>query len=137
MLYNRHSIYVFNRWIKHALLKGRPWKSLSRVLHEHMESVGTKGYTRRELGAILQSLPLKDITVHTEVTSGDYLSSSAFLPLRCLNRLLLKSAGYNHDWSAVNYVERGASSKQFTPPAKLRYTGNCFGFNHCISAVKS
>ena len=49
MLYNRHSIYIANQWIKHALLKGRPWKSLSWILFHHMESLGTKGYTRDEL----------------------------------------------------------------------------------------
>src|SRR5207253_169583 len=45
MLYNRHSIYVFNVWVKHALARGRPWKSLRWALWNHVESLGTKGYT--------------------------------------------------------------------------------------------
>ena len=32
-----------------ALLAGRPWRSLSTVLARHMESEGTKAYTKREL----------------------------------------------------------------------------------------
>src|SRR6202790_4100093 len=48
MLYNRHSIYVFNQWVKFALLRGKPWRSLRSILCNHIESVGTKGYTRGE-----------------------------------------------------------------------------------------
>ena len=137
MLYNRHSIYVVNQWIKHALLKARPWTSLSRVVFNHMESLGTKAYTRHELRDILTRLPLQDIHIHTEVTSADYLSSSAFPPLRCCNRFFLKWGGYSHDWTAIQYVERGAAPNVFARPAKLRYTGNPFGFYHCVAAVKS
>jgi SAM-dependent methyltransferase len=137
MLYNRHSIYVVNQWIKHALLKGRPWTSLSQVIFNHLESIGTKAYTRHELRDILSSLPLQDIHIHTEITSADYLSSSAFLPLRCCNRFFLKWGGYFQDWTAVNYVERGAAPKDLAPPVKLRYTGDPFGFYHCVAAVKS
>ncbi len=60
MLYNRRSIYTLNQWIKHALLKARPWTSLSRVIFNHMESLGTKAYTRRELRRILSALPLQE-----------------------------------------------------------------------------
>src|SRR2546422_824443 len=35
MLYNRHSIYVLNVWVKHALARGRPWKSLRWALWNH------------------------------------------------------------------------------------------------------
>jgi hypothetical protein len=137
MLYNRRSIYTVNQWIKHALLKGRPWTSISKVIFNHLESMGTKAYTRLELRHILSSLPLEDIHIHTEVTSADYLSSSAFPPLRWCNRCFLKWGGYVQDWTAVNYVERGATPHEFVRPARLRYTGNPFGFYHCITAVKS
>ncbi len=137
MLYNRHSIFAVNQWIKHALLKARPWKSIAQVIYDHVESIGTKAYTRHELRDILSSLPLEDIQIHTEITSADYLSSSAFPPLQWCNRFLLKCGGYIQDWTAVNYVERGAAPTDFMHPAKLRYTGNPFGFYHCIAAVKS
>jgi SAM-dependent methyltransferase len=78
MLYNRHSIFAVNQWIKHALLKARPWKSIAQVIYDHVESIGTKAYTRHELRDILSSLPLEDIQIHTEITSADYLSSSPF-----------------------------------------------------------
>lgn len=49
MMYNRRSYAVFKWWIKHALLKGRPWRSFTEVLWHHMESEGTKAYTVAEL----------------------------------------------------------------------------------------
>src|SRR5262249_20415652 len=49
MMYNRHSYAAFKWWVKYALLRGRPWRSLADVMWHHMESVGTKTYTVAEL----------------------------------------------------------------------------------------
>jgi hypothetical protein len=49
MLYGRHSPLVFKTWVRHALLKGRPWRSFKDIVWNHIESVGTKAYTRTEL----------------------------------------------------------------------------------------
>jgi SAM-dependent methyltransferase len=49
MLYARHSWLAFGLWVRHALLKGRPWHSLSDVIASHMESTGTRAYTPAEL----------------------------------------------------------------------------------------
>jgi SAM-dependent methyltransferase len=106
MLYNRHSIFVFNRWIKYAVLRGRPWKSLRWVLWNHVENLGTKGYSRKELLRMLGTLPLTDIHVHTELTSGDYLSASACPPLNWLYRLCLKAAGNRCGWRPDHYMAR-------------------------------
>src|SRR3954454_15486945 len=81
MLYNRHSIHTFNHWMKYAFLRGKPWKSFQWVMFNHMESVGTKGYTRTELKRWLSGLPLAAVHLHTELTAGDWLSASAFGPL--------------------------------------------------------
>jgi SAM-dependent methyltransferase len=146
MLYNRRSIFVFNRWIKHALLRGRPWKSLGWVLWNHMESIGTKGYTRKELIRMLAALPLERIQVHTECTSGDYLSSSAFPPLNWLYRGCLKMAGTRYAWKPEHYKSRvndpdGTGQLADRPAAQhpleeVLLTGNPLGFFHCITARK-
>src|SRR5256885_1717894 len=41
MLYNRHSLCAYRCWLKEALLKGRPWKTLRWILSNCIESVGT------------------------------------------------------------------------------------------------
>ncbi|HMI99764.1 MAG TPA: class I SAM-dependent methyltransferase [Gaiellaceae bacterium] len=49
MMYARHSWVGYGFWVRHALLAGRPWRSVATVLARHMESEGTKAYTRSEL----------------------------------------------------------------------------------------
>lgn len=49
MLYGRRSVVAWKLWIRHGLLKGRPWRSLRDVVWHHMESVGTKAYTEAEI----------------------------------------------------------------------------------------
>lgn len=52
MLYGRRSPLVFKFWVKHALLKGKPWLSFSDVVWDKVESVGTKAYTESELRSL-------------------------------------------------------------------------------------
>lgn len=54
MIYHRHSLLTFFFWVKHALLKGKPFKSFASVLWDHMESIGTKAYTTNEVREILK-----------------------------------------------------------------------------------
>ena len=49
MMYKRWSLSVVKEWTKHALLRGKPWRSLSDVLSHHFESPGTKAYTLNEI----------------------------------------------------------------------------------------
>src|ERR1700730_4927081 len=129
MLYNRHSIYVFNQWVKFALLRGKPWQSLRSILSNHIESIGTKGFTRQELSQMLSKLPLENISVHTEMTAADYLSASALPPLNLLYRICLRLAGGGRNWNAADYVERPKAAgivveRRLKVPAQSR-----MGFN--------
>jgi ubiquinone/menaquinone biosynthesis C-methylase UbiE len=49
MLYQRHSLVTYKLWVRNALIKGKPWRSLDDVLAHHMESEGTKAYSADEL----------------------------------------------------------------------------------------
>lgn len=71
MLYNRRGLYAWKMWVKHALLKGRPWKSLRWVLANHVESPGTQGFTDRELRRMLAPLGLTDIRMERFITNND------------------------------------------------------------------
>lgn len=73
MIYNRHSLVVFFRYLKTALLKGRPFRSFSDVLFYDVESLGTKGFTFRETQAMLKKLPVKIDSLKATATSHDLL----------------------------------------------------------------
>jgi SAM-dependent methyltransferase len=55
MLYGRRSVTAWLLWARHALLMGRPWRTPSDVIWHHVESVGTKAYTQREVHAMFSS----------------------------------------------------------------------------------
>jgi SAM-dependent methyltransferase len=61
MLYARRSWVAWGTWARHGPLAGRPFRSVSDVLAHHMESEGTKGYTRRELRRMFSALTDLDI----------------------------------------------------------------------------
>lgn len=142
MLYNRHSVWGMNQWIKHALLKGRPWKSFGWVFWHFNESIGTKAYTRSELARMLPPLGLRRIRIHTEITAADYLGSSAFPPLNWVYRLAILLAGESYPWHPGHYVSRPnnpdrRNRRTVAAPVKdIDFTGNPLGFFHCITAEK-
>ncbi len=49
MLYSRRSWLALGAWVRWAVLRGRPWRSISDVLAAHLESPGTRAYTQAEL----------------------------------------------------------------------------------------
>lgn len=73
MVYNRHSLCALVQWVRRALLRGRPWKSLSWCLYHYVESPGTKAYTRREVRQMLADLPVEGIRIATILTDSDRL----------------------------------------------------------------
>lgn len=62
MFYQRPSLTTLRVWIKHALLKGRMFRSFKDVLYHHVESIGTKAYTKKELRAMFDAFPEVEIT---------------------------------------------------------------------------
>ena len=73
MIYNRRSLVVFYRYLKTALFRGRPFRSFSNILFYDVESLGTKGYTFKELRAMLKELPVEILEMKATVTSHDRL----------------------------------------------------------------
>jgi SAM-dependent methyltransferase len=53
MLYARRSWVAWGFWVRHALLAGKPRRSVADVLAAHMESPGTKAYTVAEMRELL------------------------------------------------------------------------------------
>lgn len=69
MLYARYSWVAFGLWARYGLLRGRPWRTLSDVVGSHMESEGTKAYTRHEIAASFRGLD--DLTIEHVGTPYD------------------------------------------------------------------
>ncbi len=77
MIYNRHSFHCFNLWIKYALLKGRPFRSLSWLLYNCYESLGTKGYTKREIKKLIAKYPVKLVQLKARTQGFEIAEDSA------------------------------------------------------------
>ena len=81
MMYGRRSPTVFKVWVKHGLLKGKPWRSFKDVLWNHVESLGTKAYTVSELQALFstfESLSAKPIITTYDTDKWPTWLSSLF-----------------------------------------------------------
>jgi ubiquinone/menaquinone biosynthesis C-methylase UbiE len=69
MVYARHAWVSYGLWARHGPLSGRPLRSLSDVLYHHMESLGTKGYTKRQARAMFTGVA--DLRVEKVCTPYD------------------------------------------------------------------
>lgn len=69
MLYSRRSWVALGLWLRYALAVGRPWRSLSWAVANHMESPGTRAYTPPELVRLFDDF--RDISVTTFLTPCD------------------------------------------------------------------
>lgn len=69
MVYARRSWVALGLWARHALLKGRPQRSLADVVAAHMESAGTRAYTPAEIRAVFEGL--EDLRVEQIATPYD------------------------------------------------------------------
>jgi ubiquinone/menaquinone biosynthesis C-methylase UbiE len=94
MIYNRNSLFAFFSYFKHALLRGKPFKSIKKVLYQYQESPGTKAYTFKEARKLISKLPVKIIQLKAPVTQHDLLYYKA-KPFRAIAYILACIAGWN------------------------------------------
>lgn len=69
MMYSRHSWVSYGLWLRHALLVGRPGRRLNDVLAHHIESEGTKAFSKPELHQMFGSL--EDLRIEQVSTPYD------------------------------------------------------------------
>ncbi len=98
MVYHRHSILTCLFWVRHALLKLRPWKSLSWVLYHHMESIGTKAFTEKEVRKMLDGQPVENIIIKPVLTYYDKLGRFGKFPQLCAKVLAAILGGDKAGW---------------------------------------
>ena len=75
MVYHTWSMVGFMLWIRYALFRGRPWRTLRSIYSEHLESPGTKAYSRREAQALFKQFG--SVSIEIVLSHGDLLSSGA------------------------------------------------------------
>lgn len=86
MIYNRYSMVGFYIWIRHALLKGRPWKTLDWGFRRFIQNPGTQAYRPSEMKKMLEKYGACEIEIRTVLTFADKLE-------RYKNRALTFTAG--------------------------------------------
>ncbi|MEB3330046.1 MAG: class I SAM-dependent methyltransferase [Candidatus Sericytochromatia bacterium] len=75
MVYHTWSLVGLMLWLRYALLRLRPWLSLRDIYARHLESPGTKAYTRAEARQLFAAF--RDVRIQTVLTHGDLLTSAA------------------------------------------------------------
>jgi ubiquinone/menaquinone biosynthesis C-methylase UbiE len=81
MMYQRRSLVTYKLWVRNALLRGKPGRSLADVLARHMESDETKGYQPDELRDMFRRFDVTSIRPIATVYDRKWLGPFArFVP---------------------------------------------------------
>lgn len=75
MVYHTWSLVGLMLWTRYALLRMRPWTSLAAIYARHLESPGTKAYTRAGARALCRDFA--EVRIRVQLSHGDLLSSGA------------------------------------------------------------
>jgi len=75
MIYQTYSMIGYMLWVRYALMRFKPWLSLSYVYHHYLESLGTKAYTPREARELFTKF--KNVKTNVILTHHDLLTSDA------------------------------------------------------------
>lgn len=75
MIYHKWSMVGIMLWMRYAFLTGRPWRSLTSIYSEHLESPGTKAYSYGEARKLLHNF--RNVRISSPLTHGDLLESDA------------------------------------------------------------
>jgi ubiquinone/menaquinone biosynthesis C-methylase UbiE len=75
MIYHKYSFVGYMLWARYALLRFRPFTSLSTIYSKYLESPGTKAYSVRQARELFRDF--RDVKTRIELTHGDLLSSAA------------------------------------------------------------
>jgi ubiquinone/menaquinone biosynthesis C-methylase UbiE len=113
MLYNLRSWTAWNLWALHCLARGRPWKTPRWAVYNHLESPGTKAYTRKEVRELMNAFEITRL--ESKLLGGDLL---AMPPSR------------KYQTGMYRLIFR------FYPAWLVRLSGHRFGFAWLIEATR-
>jgi len=105
MLYNRYSMVAFYLWFRYCFLKLKFYKTLSYAVYHHMESLGTKCYTTREVKDILSKHKADKIEIENVFTYYD--KKEQYLASRLFSKLMYKIFGNRIGWfKLIRFTKR-------------------------------
>jgi SAM-dependent methyltransferase len=111
MIYHCPSWTGLMLWTMHCVARGKPWRGPKWAMYHHLESPGTKGYTRSEARALFSMFG--SVSVRTQLSHGDLL----------LMRPSEKYKSLELAWKLY-------------PRSLVRLTGNVLGTGLMIEATK-
>ena len=98
MVYNRRSVTALMTWVRCCLLRGKPFCSIEAAVASHVESPGTKAYSRAELVGLLHELPVESFEIETALTWCDEARMSRSRVIRFVHRVLSSIGGHRSGW---------------------------------------
>jgi ubiquinone/menaquinone biosynthesis C-methylase UbiE len=69
MVYRKNSLVVLQAYVAYALLRLRPLRNLDDIIAHHVESPGTRAYTRRQVTEMFRDF--RDVTIQPVLTPYD------------------------------------------------------------------
>jgi SAM-dependent methyltransferase len=73
MVYHRWSLTGLMLWVRYGLLQGRPATPMSEIYSQHLESPGTKAYSRADAEALCTQAGLANPVIRIQLNHGDLL----------------------------------------------------------------
>lgn len=89
MIYHTYSLIGLMLWVRYGLMRLRPWRSLADIYANHLESPGTKAYSRSEARRLFEGWA--NVQIDTVLTHGDLLEGQA---------------GQRHEGAVLNFARR-------------------------------
>jgi ubiquinone/menaquinone biosynthesis C-methylase UbiE len=74
MIYHKYSLTGYMLWARYGLLTGRPFRSLSEIYANHLESPGTKAYSTGEARAMFGKF--SQVSIRSQLGFGDLLQGA-------------------------------------------------------------
>lgn len=74
MIYHAPSWVGWQLYLLHGLARGKPFKSVREICSDHLESPGTKVYSRAEARTMVEAIGFRDVTIGTLLAPGDLLT---------------------------------------------------------------
>lgn len=113
MIYHKHSLVGLMLWLRYALFALAPFTSLRTIYARHLESPGTKAYSKREARRLFEGFSSLNLVV--ELSHGDLLS---------------EHVGQRHQGRALSFARR------IWPRRWVAKYLRAFGLFLCVTATK-